>query len=79
MNNNTKLLNWSDNQYNNSDNEINTYSIYSPDQSTNNPQDNLITLEDNFDIIGKAVTFIDDNFNGEDPFPLDDVFPTRYN
>ena len=86
MNNETKLLNWSDNQFDNSDDEINTYSIqtnkediYSPDESTTNPQDNLITLQDDFDIIGKAVTFIDDNFNGEDPFPLDDVFPTRYN
>ena len=84
MNNETKLLNWSDNPFDNSDDEINTYSIktnkediYSPDQSTTNSQDNLITLQDDFDIIGKAVTFIDDNFNSEDPIPLDDVFPTR--
>merc|ERR1719232_805721 len=83
MNNETKLLNWSDNQFDNSDDEINTSTvktnkedIYSLDQSTNNPQDNLISLQDDFDIIGKAVTFIEDNFNGEDPIPLDDVFPT---
>ena len=84
MNNETKLLNWSDNQFDNSDDEINTYSIqtnkediYSPDESTTNPQDKLITLQDDFDIIGKAVTFTDDDFNSEDPIPLDDVFPTR--
>merc|ERR1719232_501559 len=83
MNNETKLLNWSDNQFDNSDDEINTYSIqtnkediYSPDEITANPQDNLITLQDDFDIIGKAVTFTDDDFNSEDPIPLDDVFPT---
>ena len=84
MNNETKLIHWSDNQFDNSDDEINTYSIqtnkediYSPDQSTTNPQNNLITLQDDFDIIGKAVTFIDNDFNSEDPIPLDDVFPTR--
>ena len=41
------------------------------------PDDNLITLKDE-EIIGKAVTIIDDDFNSENPIPIDDVFPTRY-
>lgn len=82
--NDNKLLNWNDYQYDNLDDAIDMITLQtnnadirnSIEESTNIPSDNMIALQDE-DIIGKAVTIIDDDFDNEDPIPLDDVFPTR--